>query len=165
MLSKVTKTFWWWIFYQTDLVHAGKLQWIKQWNKQKRCHDNSCHLPKHIQVILRPLGIHFRRGSQNQNSWQKRYQDAGGYRHNTHFPVPHQELPCCFLLPSRKGMINPNACWDDESDDEDGPIGNFKIMRHILAAISADQPSFLLYFLIGHFHDWRHPFGYLIYKL
>lgn len=111
----------------TDLKRTGELQWIQQWNKQLRSQDDCQDYSKHVHKVLRPLGVHFRGSSENQNGGHEGDQNGYGYWYKLQTPSAHQKFWRSLLAPADTadtGVEYPNPCRNGQHGAEKDPVPN-----------------------------------------
>lgn len=86
------------------------MQWIKQRNKQLGSQDDGQDYSEHVHKVLRPLGVHFRGSSENQNGGHEGDQDGNGYWYQLQAPAAHQELCRRLLASANTGVKDSDPC-------------------------------------------------------
>ena len=71
------------------LKEAREFQWVKQRDEEGGRQEDRAQLSKQRQEKLRPLGVHLRRLSQNQDRRLERHQNGHRDRKHRHLPVRH----------------------------------------------------------------------------
>lgn len=71
------------------LKEAREFQWVKQRDEEGGRQEDRAQLSKQRQEKLRPLGVHLRRLTQNQDRRLERHQNGHRDRKHRHLPVRH----------------------------------------------------------------------------